>query len=44
LPPLPEEPKPVPKTAPDDRSAMLDDPKLNDILGILPGATVSDIR
>ena len=37
LPPMPEE-------APADRQAMLDDPKLNDILGAIPGATVADIK
>jgi len=51
LPPMPEAApaapveKPVASSAgPADRAAMLDDPKLNDILGALPGATVSDIR
>ena len=45
LPPMPEE-KPVAKKAepPADRQAMLDDPKLNDILDALPGATVADIK
>ena len=42
LPPRPEE-KPA-QTAPSDRQEMLDDPKLNDILGAIPGATVSDIK
>ena len=42
LPPMPEE-KPA-QTAPSDRQEMLDDPKLNDILGAIPGATVSDIK
>ena len=37
LPPMPDE-------APVDRQAMLDDPKLNDILGAIPGATVADIK
>lgn len=41
LPPMPEEPK---ASAPSDRRAMLDDPKLNDILGSIPGATVTDIK
>ena len=27
-----------------DRQAMLGDPKLNDILGAIPGATVADIK
>ena len=40
LPPMPEEPK----AAPADRQAILDDPKLNDILGGLPGATITDIK
>ena len=31
-------------SAPADRQAMLDDPKLNDILGAIPGATVADIK
>ena len=41
LPPMPEEPK---ASAPSDRRAMLDDPKLNDILDGIPGATVTDIK
>ena len=41
LPPMPEE---KPAEAPADRQAMLDDPKLNDILGAIPGATVADIK
>ena len=41
LPPMPEEPK---ASAPSDRREMLDDPKLNDILGGIPGATVTDIK
>ena len=41
LPPMPEEEKPA---APADRQAMLDDPKLNDILSSIPGATVADIK
>ena len=48
LPPMPEESHPsssVPHpSAPADRQAMLDDPKLNDILGEIPGATVADIK
>ncbi len=50
LPPLPEEvektaPKPSAETVPSDRAAMLDDQKLNDdILGVFPGATITDIR
>ena len=55
LPPLPdEEPKPVsapkpaepPKkpAAPASRQEILDDPKLNDILASIPGATVMDIK
>ena len=53
LPPMPEEPAPSnfqtlkpsnPQTAPTDRQAMLDDPKLNDILSAIPGATVADIK
>ena len=42
LPPLPEElPDP---SSPSDRQAILDDPKLNDILGSLPGATITEIK
>ena len=41
LPPMPEV---KPAEAPADRQAMLDDPKLNDILGAIPGATVADIK
>ena len=47
LPPMPEgisKPSPSPFSAPTDRQAMLDDPKLNDILGAIPGATVADIK
>ena len=48
LPPMPEEPHPsssIPHpSAPADRQEMLDDPKLNDILGAIPGATVADIK
>ena len=49
LPPMPEEiskpsPSSSPSAAPADRQAMLDDPKLNDILGEIPGATVADIK
>ena len=53
LPPMPEDPAPSnfqtlkpsnPQTAPTDRQAMLDDPKLNDILSAIPGATVADIK
>ena len=45
LPPLPEEPaQPAVSSAPADRQAMLDDPKLNDILVAIPGATVADIK
>ncbi|MGN0832506.1 MAG: DNA polymerase III subunit gamma/tau [Kiritimatiellia bacterium] len=56
LPPLPPEeaqpaamppPAPVPvdrRSIPADRQAMLDDPTLNDILGSLPGATVTAIK
>ena len=53
LPPMPEEPAPSnfqtlkpsnPQTAPTDRQAMLDDPKLNEILDAIPGATVADIK
>ena len=51
LPPMPEEiskpspsSSPSPSSAPVDRQAMLDDPKLNDILGAIPGATVADIK
>jgi len=41
----PPPPKPVDRSAmPADRQAMLDDPKLNDILESLPGATVTDIK
>ena len=43
LPPLPEE-SPIPATSPTDRQAILDDPKLNDILGSLPGATITEIK
>ena len=45
------EPKPAPcspipdsSPAPSDRQAILDDPKLNDILGSLPGATITEIK
>jgi len=44
LPPMPEAEKPASAAGPADRTAMLDDPKLNEILGSIPGATVSDIR
>ena len=54
LPPMPEEPAQsnnrtiehsnISSSAPADRQAMLDDPKLNDILGEIPGATVADIK
>ena len=54
LPPMPEEPAQsnnrtieqsnISSSAPADRQAMLDDPKLNDILGAIPGATVADIK
>ena len=51
LPPMPEEPAqsnnpPIQQSNnfPMDRQAMLDDPKLNDILDAIPGATVSDIK
>ena len=43
LPPMPEEPAQS-NNPPEDRQAMLDDPKLNDILGAIPGATVADIK
>ena len=45
------EPKPAPRSpipdsspAPSDRQAILVDPKLNDILGSLPGATITEIK
>ena len=41
---LPSMPEEKPAEAPADRQAMLDDPKLNDILGAIPGATVADIK
>ena len=54
LPPMPEEPAPSAQSnnrtieqsnnSPMDRQAMLDDPKLNDILGEIPGATIADIK
>ena len=52
LPPMPEEPAPQSNSrtieqsndTPVDRQAMLDDPKLNDILGAIPGATIADIK
>ena len=54
LPPMPEEPAQsnnrtiehsnISSSAPADRQAMLDDPKLNDILDAIPGATVADIK
>ena len=56
LPPMPEEPVPSRQSnnrtveqsnissAPADRQAILDDPKLNEILEIIPGATVTDIK
>ena len=34
----------ISSSAPADRQAMLDDPRLNDILGEIPGATVADIK
>ena len=40
----PRSPIPDPSSASSDRRAMLDDPKLNDILGSIPGATVADIK
>ena len=51
LPPMPEEPAQSNNQTikqsnnfPMDRQAMLDDPKLNDILDAIPGATVADIK
>ena len=56
LPPMPEEPAsstqsnnpPIEQSnnspSPMDRQAMLDDPKLNEILDAIPGATVADIK
>ena len=48
LPPLPDPvpaPAPVPqKTVPSSRQEILDDKTLNDILGSIPGATISDIK
>ena len=51
LPPMPEDstqsnnpPIQQSNNSPMDRQAMLDDPKLNDILGAIPGATVADIK
>ena len=54
LPPMPEESAPSAQSnnrtieqssnSPMDRQAMLDDPKLNDILGAIPGATIADIK
>ena len=52
LPPLPEElsapSSPLQASAssssPSDRQAILDDPKLNEILGSLPGATITEIK
>ena len=52
LPPLPEElsvpsspsQSAVATSAFSDRQAILDDPKLNDILGSLPGATITEIK
>lgn len=46
-PPLPEELPTTPvdrSSIPADRQAMLDDPKLNDILASLPGATMTAIN
>ncbi len=50
LPPLPDEapaPKPVEASkpaAPATRKEILDDPKLNDILASIPGATITEIK
>ena len=51
LPPMPKDPAQSnnrtieqSNNSPMDRQAMLDDPKLNDILGAIPGATVADIK
>ena len=51
LPPMPEDPSqssnpPIQQSnnSSMDRQAMLDDPKLNEILGAIPGATVMDIK
>ena len=40
----PRSPIPDSSPAPSDRQAILDDPKLNDILGSLPGATITEIK
>ena len=42
--PAPRSPIPDSSPAPSDRQAILDDPKLNDILGSLPGATITEIK
>ena len=34
----------ISSSAPTDRQTMLDDPRLNDILGVIPGATIADIK
>ena len=51
LPPMPEDepppaaaPKPTTKMDLEERKAILDDPKLNDILASIPGATITDIK
>ena len=49
LPPMPAEiskPAPVPAAppVPEDQRAIMDDPKLNDILGSLPGATITGFK
>ena len=41
---LPPPPTSASSSAPATRNEMLDDPKLNDILGAIPGATVTDIK
>ena len=40
----PEEAPAAPAPQPISRSAILDDPKLNSVLGSLPGAIVTDIK
>ena len=42
--PHPSSPIPHPSPAPLSRQEILDDPKLNDILASIPGATVTDIK
>ena len=42
--PIPRPSSPIPHPAPVSQQEILDDPKLNDILASIPGATVTDIK